>query len=179
MNKLKKTILGILTATTVLGINSMPTLAATDVSLDVKGTSINMTIPTSAPIIFNADGTNTVPTNFGITNNTSIAGVHLSNVTLDAKTSGWKLLDSTEDTKLLGANSRNIKFSIGKKGSLKLIKPTTGKLDSKGSYTFASNDIIIPASGSQILDFNVDRGAFTSDTTSANAFSMTLNFEFN
>ena len=55
---------------------AVPSFASTtDVTIAGEATTIDMSVPTSCPIVFEADGTNTTPDNFTITNNSQIAGV--------------------------------------------------------------------------------------------------------
>lgn len=181
MKKVKVLIAALLSATVVVG-TAVPAYAATStVEIEVKATDMNVsvTVPSTIPIVFNADGTNTLPTEWEISNESAIAGIHLSEITMDAQTTDWKLLAESENTKELAANTKSIKFSVGKEGALKLVKPTSGVEDATGSVQFENTEIRIPSGETTELDFGVERGAFTETEASAKAFSMVLNFEFN
>jgi hypothetical protein len=160
----------------------MPACAATsDVDIEIKATDMNVsvTVPSTLPIVFNADGTNTLPTNWSIQNKSAIAGIHLTRIDMDAGATGWKLLAASEDVKTLSADTKSIQFSAGKSGALKLVAPTGGAASKTGSVTFANTDISIPSGKTQVLSFQVVRGAFTQTEASAKAFDMVLTFAFN
>ena len=57
--------------------------------------------------------------------------------------------------------------------------PADGTESASGSVSFGSTDISIPSGESQILSFDVERGAFTKTEASAKAFDMVLTFKFN
>ena len=65
MNKFKLLTLSSLALATTL----IPASASTTVKIETKSTYMNVTVPTSIEFVFNEDGTNTLPTNFVITNN--------------------------------------------------------------------------------------------------------------
>lgn len=182
MKKVKILLAALLSVTVVLG-TVVPTYAASsDVNIEVKATSmdnVSVTVPTSIPIVFNADGTNTLPTNWTIENLSTIAGIHLSQIDMNAENSGWKLLDASENAKTLSADTKSIKFSVGKPGALKLVEPTSGTENASGSVTFGNADLSIPSGETQVLSFQVERGAFTKSEASAKAFNMVLTFNFN
>lgn len=182
MKKVKVLIATLLSATVVLG-TTVPTFAAsTDVNIEVEATdmdNVSVTVPTTLPIIFNADGTNTLPTNWTIENKSTIAGIHLSEISMDAQDSGWKLLADSEDVTALSADTKAIKFSVGKTGALQLVTPSSGTENAMGSVTFEDTAISIASGETQVLSFDVERGAFTETEASAKAFDMVLTFKFN
>lgn len=181
MKKIKVLIAALLSVTLVAGTTVPSYAASSTVEIEVKATDMNVsvTVPSTIPIVFNADGTNTLPTEWKISNESAIAGIHLSEITMDAQTSDWKLLAASENAKELTSNTKSIKFSVGKAGALKLVKPTSGIESATGSVQFENTDIMIPSGETMKLDFDVERGAFTETEASARAFSMVLNFEFN
>lgn len=182
MKKIKVLLAALLSVTVVLGA-TVPTYAASsDVNIEVKATSmdnVSVTVPTTIPIVFNADGSNTLPTNWTIENMSTIAGIHLSQIDMNAEDSGWKLLADSENVKTLSADTKSIKFSVGKSGALKLVVPTSGTESENGTVTFDDTEISIPSGESQILSFDVERGAFTNSAATAKAFNMVLTFNFN
>lgn len=177
---MKKRVLGLLLAAIMVVGTVIPTCAAdTDVTIEVKATGVSVTVPTTLPIIFNEDGTNVVPTNWTIKNESSISGVHLSAITMDANGTGWKLLAASEDTKTLPADTKSIKFSAGKEGALKLVAPGSGTVAETGTVNYAADEISIASGSSQVLSFAVERGAFTTNAAASTAFDMVLTFNFN
>ena len=141
--------------------------------------NVSVTVPTTIPIVFNADGSNTLPTNWTIENVSTIAGIHLAKIDMDAGSSGWKLLADSQNVKTLSKDTKSIKFSVGKSGALKLVAPTSGTESTSGSVTFGNTEIEIPSGETQVLSFGVERGAFTKSEASAKAFDMVLTFNFN
>ncbi len=182
MKKIKVLLAAVLTISAVLG-SAVPTYAAaTDVKIEVKATTmdnVSVTVPTVLPIVFNEDGSNTLPTNWTIENKSTIAGIHLSKIDMNAQNTGWKLLALSENAKELPADTKSIKFSVGKAGALKLVTPTTGTENASGSVAFNAEEIAIPSGQTQVLSFDVERGAFTETEASAKAFDMVLTFNFN
>ena len=182
---MKKTsiIMAALLSVTILFSGVIPAQAASaEVNIEVKATTmdnVSVTVPTTLPVVFNEDGTNTLPTNWTIENISSIAGIHLSEVDMDAKTSGWKLLSASQDTKVLKADTKSIQFSIGEEGALKLVAPTSGNENAVGRVTFEETEIAIPSGETAVLSFDIKRGAFTEDMAAAKAFDMVLTFNFN
>ena len=183
MKKLKMFVAALLSIVVVLG-GAVPTQAAmsTDVNIAINATmmdGVSVTVPTVLPIVFNEDGTNTLPTNWTIENKSSIAGIHLFQLTLNAGESGWKVLASTKDTTQLPVNTKAIKFYAGNAENLKLVNPAGGVENKAGVLLLDESDINIPAGETKVLSFNVERGAFTTTEASAKAFDMELTFEFN
>ena len=181
---MNKTLLSSLLVTGMLMGAAVPAFAAdgkefgSELQIDAKATTVNITVPGTAPMIFNDDGTNTLPSDFTVSNNSQIGGVYLSEIALDAEESGWSLLAESADLKTQAKDLKKIKLKMGKEGTMKLIAPTNSTDDSTGTATFASGEIDIPAAGSQKLNFDVERGTFTEDIPNAKAFGMTLTFKF-
>lgn len=182
MKKFKILVAALLSVTVVLG-TAVPTFAAsTDVTIEVEATdmdNVSVTVPTTLPIVFNADGTNTLPSNWTIENKSTIAGIHLSKISMDAGGTGWKLLAASEDVSALSADTKSIQFLAGKAGELKLVAPNSGTENATGSVSFGDTEISIPSGETQVLSFDVERGAFTVTEASAKAFDMVLTFNFN
>ena len=181
MKKTKKmsVMLAMVLSVTLLFGATIPAQAADAVVMfEVQKTDVNldMTVPSELPIVFNYDGTNTYPTNWRITNNSSIAGVHLVSVELSSGGSGWTLLGEEEDTKTLEHDAKAVKFHVGKPGELKLVEPQTSTV---GSVAFTEDEVNLATGESQLLEFMVERGAFDTALTSHKAFSMKLTFAYN
>lgn len=178
----KKLLSLLLTATLVMGATVSANAASSEVDITIKATTmdnVSVTVPSVLPIVFNEDGTNTLPSNWTIENVSTISGIHLSQISMDAKDTGWKLLADSEDTKKLSADTKSIKFYAGKDENLKLIVPSTGTESNTGSVTYGAEDISIASGEEQVLTFDVERGAFTQNEASAKAFDMILTFNFN
>ena len=81
--------------TLLFGATISANAASAEVKFDVKQTDINLAInvPTTVPIIFNEDGTNTYPTNWEIQNVGVLGCVYLKSVELEATDAGWIVLD--------------------------------------------------------------------------------------
>lgn len=174
MNKLKLLTLSSLALATTL----IPASASTTVKIETKSTYMNVTVPTSIEFVFNEDGTNTLPTNFVITNNSPIANVSLVKARLSAGTSPWRLLPQTANTKLLAVDTKDIKFYMGTEGQKKLVSPGN-TVSSVGEVTWNNGELSIASLGSKALSFDIERGAFKTAESSAKAFDLILTFEYN
>lgn len=182
MKKYNVILAAVLSVIVLFGANIPVNAASAEVTIEVKETimdNVSVTVPTTLPIVFNEDGTNTLPTNWTIENISTISGIHLAQVEMDGTESGWQILADSEDTKSMKADTKAMKFSLGKAGALKLVEPTSGTKNAMGTLTFNETDIAIASGETQILSFNVERGAFTSSQASEKAFDMVLTFEFN
>lgn len=182
MKKIKIFMAALAAVTIVFGATAPAYAASTNVEIEVEATdmdNVSVTVPTTLPIIFNADGTNTLPSNWTIENKSTIAGIHLSKVNMNAGNTGWKLLAASEDVTSLSADTKSIQFSIGKAGNTKLVTPNSGTGNAEGSVSFGDTEISIPSGKTQVLNFKVERGAFTKTEASAKAFDMVLTFNFN
>ena len=156
--------------------------ASAEVTIEVKETKmdgVSVTVPSTLPIVFNEDGTNTLPTNWTIENISTIAGIHLAQIEMDGTNTGWKLLSESEDTKTMNTDVQSLKFYTGIDTELKLVAPTSGTEHAKGAVSFSADEISIASGEEQTLLFRVDRGAFTSSKAAEKAFDMVLTFEFN
>ena len=168
---------------TIAGISQVFAAERGDASVNIaaEATTVNVTMPTDLPIVFNEDGTNTYPTHFNVANNSSLGGIHLASAYLDADGSGWKLLGESADITKLSKNTKKVKFYVNDK----IITPATvgdssnPKQGEIGTASFKEGDFNIKASDNKDLTFKVDRGAFTEASSNANAYKMKLNFEFN
>lgn len=182
MKKMKVLMAALLSVTVVLGAVVPANAASTDVEIKVEATDmdkVSVTVPSTLPIIFNADGTNTLPSNWTIENNSTFAGIHVSQITLDAEGSGWKLLGELERVADLTADTKAMKLSIGSGTVMEYVQTSSGTASETGSATYGDTDISIGAGESTTLTFDVERGAFTTTEPSAKAFEMVLTFEFN
>ena len=182
MKKINKILVASLAVLLLCGTSICANAASSNVNIEIKATTmdnVSVTVPTALPIVFNEDGTNTLPTNWTIENRSTIAGIHLSQVEMHSPDEKWQLLSETEDTKTLPVGTKAMQFSIGKAGALKLVAPSQGRTSAAGSVSFAADEISIPSGENQVLDFKVERGAFVTAEASAKAFDMVLTFNFN
>ena len=182
MKKMNVLFAAILSVAMLFGMSAPAHAASSNVNIEIQATTmdnVSVTVPTALPILFNSNGTNTLPTNWTIENKSIIAGIHLSEIVMNGEESGWQLLDSTEDTKKLPVNTKAIQFFVGQPGSLKMVTPSAGRSAISGSVQFEADEIVIESGETQILTFDVKRGAFTASEASAKAFEMILTFEFN
>lgn len=154
--------------------------APSEVEIEIKATDMNLavTVPSKTPIIFNEDGTNTYPTDWKIQNESTIAGIYLDQVHVTGDDSGWLLLGSSVDAKTLPANTKKIKFFMGKAGALKQVTPPGPSESIVGIYEFDKQDIQLPAGEETQIEFVIERGAFTEAANMHKAFDMELTFEF-
>lgn len=178
----KRVLVAILSMVVLVGAAIPVNAASADVNIQIKPTTmdnVSVTVPTTLPIVFNEDGTNTLPSNWTIENISSLAGIHLSTVDMNANSSGWKLVKETASVKSQTVNGKAIKFFVGVSGNLKLVQPGNGNESETGTASFGDTDICIASGETRDLMFGVERGAFTENQASAKAFDMVLTFNFN
>ena len=176
----KRVLVAILSMVVLVGAAIPVNAASADVNIEIKATDMNMsvTVPSTLPIVFNEDGTNTFPSNWTIENVSSLAGIHLSTVDMNANSSGWKLVKESSSVKTQTVNGKAIKFFVGVPGNIKLVQPSNGNESETGTTSFGNTDICIAAGETKELTFAVERGAFTTPQSSEKAFDMVLTFEF-
>ncbi len=180
-----KVLSGILTSAVLMGA-AMPASASgfgTTMNIEVKGTEMNITVPTSMDFVLNADETNTYPETFTIQNNSGISGVYVDSIDFtqpgNASSNGWEFLKEGYDTLKLPADSKAIVFELGLPGDLKDVAPTGGvERAETGKAVFGEEVLDLAAGEEKTFAFNIKRGAFTSDAVSEHAFDATINFEF-
>lgn len=179
MNLRKLLIAGLLSSGILLGSSTATSAAefGSALQIDVKATTVNVTIPSTAPMVFNEDGTNTLPTNFTMKNNSKVGGVSLKKIALSSPSKTWSLLAESTDLKTQPKDQKKIKLHLGKQGKEKLVAPATDA--STGSVSFNAGEISIPATATETLSFKVERGTFSQAVANSTAFNMTLTFDFN
>ena len=183
MKKVKILLAAVLSITVILGTVA-PAYAAgpvSEVKIAIEPTDMNVsvTVPSTLPILFNSDGSNTIPDNWSIENVSTLAGIHVTNIQLNSNGSGWTLVNDSSIVKTQNVNGKAVKFFVGVPGTMQLVEPKSGTENEVGTANFDADDICIAAGTEKILNFSVERGAFTETTASAKAFFMTLNFAFN
>lgn len=153
--------------------------ATGQIDIEIKATNVDVTVPATAPFVFNEDESTTTPSNWKVINNSEIARVYLSKVSVDGTEAGWKVVDGSYDLKTMAVNTKNIRLKFGKEGEEKLVSPVDSASEGNvGEYTFDPSDIVVPAQSEQVLKFNIERGSFTNAEASAKAYEMTLEFNF-
>lgn len=164
-----------------------PTVSAprnfnSSLDIEIKATTVDVTVPGNAPVVFNEGGTVTTPLTWPVKNNSLIAGVHITKLTVDGTEKKWKVVSGDTDLKTMPVNDKKIRLKFGKKGGeLKLVAPVSGSKENvRGQCDFGNEEIVIPANETQEFSFEIERGAFTTPTeNSAKAFDMVLTFAFN
>lgn len=177
----KKVLNGLLLASAVGGmLNSGISVSAenADIHIEAEATTVNMTVPGVVGMIFNENGSNTLPDNFTIRNNSAIGGIYVSGISVNANGSGWQLVNSSTDLTKVGVDTKSIKLKMGEENSLKIVNPTNGSMDSTGKAEFGINEFVIPAESEKTVKFGVERGAFSSTVTNAKAFDMGISFDW-
>ncbi len=173
-----KVFLAALLAVTVLFGGATPAhakSAVVDITVEATDMSVSVTVPSTIPIVFNEDGTNTYPSNWVIENNSNIAGIYLDDVAFTAK-NGWSLLGLDEDAKALPVGTKQVKFFMGTEEIFNHVTPAG--LSGGGGVSFEPTDIQLPARTSQKMEFEVERGAFTEAITAERAFELVFTFQF-
>lgn len=172
---MRKRLYGVLLTVMMMVAAVIPVSAAnTDVTVEVKATTVSVTVPSTLPIVFNEDGTNAVPSNWKVENNSAIAGIHLTKIEMTGA-DGWKLLPEGYDTLTMSANSKNMIFTANGK----VVTPAGATADAAGSATFDAGDFAVAASSDRVMNFEVTRGAFTTAAAASHAYDMILTFAFN
>lgn len=180
MKKINVLLAALLSVTVLFGAAVPANAASADVNIEIKATTmdgVSVTVPTQLPILFNADGTNTIPDNWNIKNVSSIAGIHLEKI--DMTGNGWKLLPQSAVISELPVNSHSLRFYAGPEGNVKLVSPTGGAENASGSVTFEKTEFSLESGADADLLFDVERGAFDADKSAPEAFEMVLTFKFN
>lgn len=177
MKKLNVLLAAVLSVTLLFGANISASAASAEVQFEVKATDVNVAVnvPTTLPIIFNEDGTNTYPTNWTIENKSAIARIYLYSVALTAD-NDWILMTGGMDPKFEDADSKRVKFYVGPEGNLQYM---SGRDNGTTGYVeFEPEEFTIVSGGSKDLSFKVERGAYTQNANFQKAFDMVLTFKF-
>ena len=177
MKKLNVVLAAVLSVALLFGANISASAASAEVQFEVKATDMNVSVnvPTTLPIVFNEDGTNTYPTNWTIENTSTIARIYLYSVQLNA-TNDWTLMTGGMDPKFTEVDSKEIKFYVGPEDNLQFM---SGRDSGKSGYVqFEPSDFGIVSGGSRDLSFKVERGAYTQNSYMQKSFDMVLTFKF-
>ena len=144
----------VLSMTLLFGATISVNAASSTVTFTVEQSDITtaVTVPGQLPIIFNADGTNTYPTNWKVYNNSELGAVRLKLVELNQR-NDWELVKEDVDIKANTHDSKEIKFYMGVPNKLRIFAPYSGG-GSKMSFE-EGYEVVIPAGGSQQFDFKI------------------------
>ncbi len=167
----------VLSVTLLFGATISANAASATVTFQVEQSDVTtaVTVPGQLPIIFNANGTNTYPTNWTVYNNSELGAVRLRTADLVTR-NDWDLVNETTDIKTNARDSKQIKFYMGAPNELRIFKPSS---DSSRLSFEEEYEIVIPAGGSQKFEFKVERGAFKTALAEHIAFDLVLTFEYN
>ena len=143
------------------------------INIETKAVTVNMTVPSSADFVFNANGTTTVPTNWEIKNNNAYTAVKLNEVNLTGENT-WKIANASE---ALALDQKAIKLKVGAPEGLKQVVPTNATTDATGKAVFAASDFVIPKTNKKVLKFDVTRPDFSKSAVSEKAYTMGLVFD--
>ena len=168
----------VLSMTLLFGATISANAASSTVTFTVEQTDITtaVTVPGQLPVIFNANGTNTLPTNWRVYNNSELGAVRLKLVELTER-SDWKVVNEATDITKNTHDTKEIKFYMGAPNKLRIFTPYSGggsKMSFEDEY-----EIVIPAGGYQQFDFEIKRGAFKTALSEHIAFDLVLTFEYN
>lgn len=152
--------------------------ADNDASSTSSNETVNITVPSDMKIIFNSDESNTLPSNYTITNN-SIYAINLDKVSLNGN-NDWELLNSNFEIKNIKKDSKKLKFYVNDT----LIQPKNSSNEIIDESSSGETDIpldednnkTIEAYSSSNIDFKIERGAYSKDISTEKAFDMTLSF---
>lgn len=171
MKKIKSLLLSLLcfgmVASMPMSVLAEDASGNTDINIETKAATISVTVPSSTgdkgalTFIFNADGTNTLPDNWTITNNSSV-DVKLSTVTITGN-NGWGLV-AAGDASLKETNGKNIHLTLDTKEQ------------TDGVYTL--DQTITKNGGTHTIALSVDRSAFSKALTANKAYSAVQAFVY-
>lgn len=168
----------VLSVTLLFGETISANAASSTVTFTVEQSDITtaVTVPGQLPIVFNANGTNTYPTNWTVYNKSELGAVRLKLVELNQR-NDWELVKEDVNIKANTHDSKEIKFYMGVPNKLRIFAPYAGG-GSRMSFE-EEYEVIIPAGGSQQFDFKIERGAFRTALSEHIAFDLVLTFEYN
>lgn len=153
-------------------MNLLPVVAnaSTEVSIETKQFTSDVTIPTSLAMIFNADGTSVVPT-LPIQNDMNTFDVKLNSITADFSTSDWSPVNSGSSFDVLDAKNIALGFNVTDSG-FKTFNVTD-------SNTSVCDNLAIAIKPSEKFDLNleVEKASFTTSSSTAKAFTLEFDYD--
>lgn len=133
----------------------------TDINIETKAATISLTVPSAITFTFLADGTNTLPTNYTIKNESAV-DMTLNTITVSSD-NGWELVASG-DAKLSTTNAKAIHMTLDTKEAV------------DGVYTLNQN--IAKTTGEHTIAFAVDRPAYSKAQSVNSAYKAVLAFSY-
>ena len=176
----KKTVAGFMCAMVCLSAPQMafaapPTHnASVEVNIGTQALVIDFTVPGTASFAFNADGSNTIPENFTMTNHNKIASFYLKDLTLNAGASGWQV---ASDEGVIALDEKTIKLKMGLDGKEKPVVPSDGVKNALGTINYNDTDFVLAPEKATTMSFLIERPIYTEAIKESKAFDMSLDFE--
>ena len=162
------------TATGTATVTDLNTGGSANLSIKTEKTTVSITVPTDAAIVFAADGQNYAPTNFNITNNSLVSDVNLTKIEVKP-TGDWSIVSAGT---AIGKDQHKLAMKLGESGS----EATT----TDGTYDYSATPIKIakklnastPATATTLSFIDIERASFTSTQDFNDAFTMKMTFDW-
>lgn len=186
MKKIKSLLLSVLSLMSLVGVAQPCTVLAdetksTDINISTEPATISVEVPTEVSVIFNADGTNTTPDNWKITNKSEVEIV-LSSVELNSKNDWTICAGFSEPGELVNKKATYPDIMTNKSGPTGFaLYDDFGPCNyTKATYvqSYGSNMGSMAKDESLTLSIDFVRGNFTSNIPSETAYTATLNFGY-
>lgn len=155
----------------------------TDMKIEIKASVIDVNMPTELPVVFESDGSNTIP-DFVIQNNSTVdLNVHKIVVDEIKAEDGdqWTLTDNAEDFLEMENDVKTILVSVGQVGSESGLALETNPQQTalkRGVAKFESGAFKVPKNQSRSLGIKIKRGVFTKEAPATDAFKIKVDFNF-
>ena len=88
------------------------------------------------------------------------------------------MLDEKVDTLKLPVDTKSVKFNMGLEGALRTVNPRTSDNPSLGLMYLEDDELTIEAGESKLIQFEVERGAFSKDISNRTTFNIILKFKY-
>lgn len=182
--KINKLLMSGILSVGILGTTALPAFAATNgtygstVEIEVRNPSMDVTVPTTLPMIFEQDGNNILPNNWQVRNNSVSTDIYVASISVDGNESGWSVVADDFDI----ANTKDmqaIELKMGLAGKEKVVAPVFSEKDGDGLVIFDKADIPVAKGESKLLNIKVERGTFTHAIANAKAFDLSIEFGIN
>lgn len=152
------------------GAMVVPANASTDVSITTHARTIDVTVPGTLAMVFNADGTNVIPA-LPIENNMVGVNLSLDSVTANFTGSDWKV---SAESALTGIDSKKIQLFSKLSDDNSVMFTTTDGIT--GVCDLNSENVSIQNGTPYSFQLDVTRGTFTSDLSPSKAFDLSFAF---
>lgn len=155
----------------------------TDMKIEIKASVIDVNMPTELPVVFESDGSNTIP-DFVIQNNSTV-DLNLHRVTFSeikaVAGDQWSLTAEPDDFLEMENNVKTILVKTGaigqEKGLILQENPQQTALKD-GIASFESGELKVPKNQSRSLGIKIKRGVFTKEASATDAFKIKVDFNF-